>query len=104
MSVRSAPHGHGFFGKNCLIRRFPATRAEKYDIIHVMKIKKPVSEAGGAAIADRFKLENVESDAKGRTVGKTSTTIAFCAALAALAVAGILVYTLYRHWVFLMPA
>ena len=79
-------------------------RDAKYDIIPDMKIKKLVSEAGGAAIADRFKLENVESDAKGRTVGKTSTTVAFCAALAALAVAGLLVYTLYKHWEFLKLA
>lgn len=77
-----------------------------------MKIKKPIpaggpvgATTGGATIADRFKLDLTNpAEAKGPTVGKKETTFAFAAGLLALAVAGLLTYILYQHWVSLMPA
>lgn len=82
-----------------------------------MKIKKPLpsggattpaapTSAGGAAIADRFKLEPIENTPKkgGGTIGKTEVVIGLVGAVLALAVAGMLVYTLYTHWEALMRA
>lgn len=77
-----------------------------------MKIKKPIPEVapvaaatGGATIADRFKLDLTDPAAlKAASVGKKGTTAAFVAGLIALAVAGLLTFTLYQHWAFLMPA
>ena len=58
--------------------------------------------AGGATIADRFRLDTpAETKSSGAGVG---TKIAVIAALLALAVAGILLYTLYDHWEFLKGA
>ena len=79
-----------------------------------MTIKKPmkapvpasdaaVPAAGGATIADRFKLDMTEP-AKKPTVSSTASTVAGIAGLVALIVAGILTYILYQHWEFLMPA
>ena len=79
-----------------------------------MTIKKPmkapapasdaaVPAAGGATIADRFKLDMTEP-AKKPAVNGTATTVAGIAGLVALIVAGILTYILYQHWEFLMPA
>ena len=79
-----------------------------------MTIKKPmkapapasdaaVPAAGGATIADRFKLDMTEP-AKKPAAGGPASTIAAVAGLLALAVAGILTYILWQHWEFLMPA
>ena len=80
-----------------------------------MTIKKPmkapvatdtaaaVPAAGGATIADRFKLDMPDEGAK-KAAGGKSTTFAVAAGLLALAVAGILTYILWQHWEFLMPA
>ena len=79
-----------------------------------MTIKKPmkapapasdaaVPAAGGATIADRFKLDMTEP-AKKPAAGGPASTIAAIAGLLALAVAGILTYILWQHWEFLMPA
>ena len=79
-----------------------------------MTIKKPMKTAvtaadtaapaaGGATIANRFKLDMTEP-AKKPTVSSTATTVAGVAGLIALIVAGILTYILYQHWGFLMPA
>ena len=79
-----------------------------------MTIKKPMkaaapaadtaaTAAGGATIADRFKLDMTEPEKKSAAGGK-STTFAVAAGLIALAVAGILTYILWQHWEFLMPA
>ena len=69
-----------------------------------MKIKKPAN-GGGAAIADRFKLEPVETKKNSAgTVGKTSVTVAFIFGLVAFVVSGLLTYTIWKHWEFLMPA
>ena len=79
-----------------------------------MTIKKPmkapapasdatVPAAGGATIADRFKLDMTEP-AKKPTVSSTASTVAGIAGLVALIVAGVLTYILYQHWEFLMPA
>jgi len=60
------------------------------------------SPAGGATIADRFKLDVPDKTApKG---AGTATKIAVVVALIALAVAGILAFTLYDHWEFLKGA
>ncbi len=77
-----------------------------------MKIKKPkaikapsAAGTGGATIADRFKLENVEASAKrGGTVGRKSAMLALVFGLAALAVTVTLALTLYKHWEYLMQA
>ena len=79
-----------------------------------MTIKKPmkapasasdaaVPAAGGATIADRFKLDMTEPEKK-PTVSSTASTVAAVAGLLALVVAGILTYILWQHWEFLMPA
>ena len=59
--------------------------------------------AGGATIADRFKLDAPDQSKK-TTAGGPATTVAVVAGLIALAVAGILTYILWQHWEFLMPA
>ena len=41
---------------------------------------------------------------KNGTIGKKAVTVTFVFALIAMAVAGALVYIMYRHWEFLMPA
>ena len=80
-----------------------------------MTIKKPMkapvaaepaaaSAAGGATIADRFKLDMPDEGAKKLAAGGMSATIAVTAGLVALAVVGILTYILWQHWEFLMPA
>ena len=64
--------------------------------------EQAASPAGGATIADRFKLDVPEKPvSKG---AGTATKIAVVAALIALAVAGILAFTLYDHWEFLKGA
>ena len=79
-----------------------------------MTIKKPMkaaapaadaaaSAAGGATIANRFKLDMTEPEKK-PAASSTATTVAGVAGLIALIVAGILTYILYQHWEFLMPA
>ena len=79
-----------------------------------MTIKKPMKTAGnaadtaapaagGATIANRFKLDMTEP-AKKPAASSTATTVAGVAGLIALIVAGILTYVLYQHWEFLMPA
>ena len=79
-----------------------------------MTIKKPIKAAapaadaaapaaGGATIADRFKLDMTEPEKK-PAASSTATTVAGVAGLIALIVAGILTYILYQHWEFLMPA
>ena len=79
-----------------------------------MTIKKPMKTAapaadaaapaaGGATIANRFKLDMTEPEKK-PAASSTATTVAGVAGLIALIVAGILTYILYQHWEFLMPA
>ena len=79
-----------------------------------MTIKKPMKAptvadtaapaAGGATIADRFKLDMPEEGAKKPAAGGVATTCAVVAGLIALAVAGMLTYILWQHWDYLMPA
>ena len=74
-----------------------------------MKIKKPTKApgaltTGGAAIADRFKLDPVDKAAsRAGTVSKKSATTALIFGLIALAVTIALTVTIYQHWNFLMP-
>jgi len=78
-----------------------------------MTIKKPMKTpeaatvaapaAGGATIADRFKLDMPDPAAQKPTTGK-STVFAVVAGFLALVVAGALTYVLWQHWEFLMPA
>ena len=59
--------------------------------------------AGGATIADRFKLDVPEAT-KGKgggSVGKKAAAIALVVGLAALIVAGVLAFVLYQHWDYL---
>ena len=79
-----------------------------------MTIKKPMKApadsdipemppaTGGATIADRFKLDIPDANAK-PPAGK-ATTAAAIAGLIGLAIAGILTYLLWQHWEYLMPA
>lgn len=72
-----------------------------------MTIKKrnPQASSGGTegvTIADRFKLDVPETPVK-PAAGK-SATVAAIFALVALVVVGVLTYTLWKHWEFLMPA
>ena len=69
-------------------------------------VKKPEGAApssGGAAIADRFKLAPTEP-IQGATVNKKAAMWALIAGVVAFVASGILVYILYQHWEFLMPA
>lgn len=77
-----------------------------------MKIKKTPSMAapgaaapGGATIADRFRLDiPTGPSAANGTISKTAALVALVAGGAGLALAGILVFLLYSHWEYLMPA
>ena len=69
-------------------------------------VKKPegaAPAAGGAAIADRFKLAPTEP-VQGATVSKKAAMWALIAGILAFIASGILTYVLYQHWEFLMPA
>ncbi len=69
-------------------------------------VKKPeggAPAAGGAAIADRFKLAPA-APVQGATVNRKAAMWALIAGIIAFIASGVLVYTLYDHWVFLMPA
>lgn len=59
--------------------------------------------AGGATIADRFKLD-MPDPAASKPKSGIGTTIAVVAAFAALAVVGILTFVIYQHWEFLQSA
>ena len=65
--------------------------------------EQAASTAGGATIADRFKLDVSDKPAAPKGAS-TATKITVAAALIALAVAGILAFTLYDHWEFLKGA
>ncbi len=79
-----------------------------------MKIKKSASSApaaapaGGAAIAARFQLDPVAttsgSSAKNGTISKKAALCALIAGGISLALAGMLTFTLYKYWEYLMPA
>lgn len=77
-----------------------------------MKIKKPNSAAsaadaapGGAAIADRFRLDPVSAKtANNGTVNRKAATTALVFGLIALAVTIVLAVTIYKHWEYLRGA
>ena len=81
-----------------------------------MTIKKPVKPAaksaapaaGGATIADRFKLDMPDPKAArksgGAAVSSTAANIAFGAGMLAIALAGFLAFIIYQHWEFLKNA
>ena len=77
-----------------------------------MKIKKPkmmktpASEgAGGAAIADRFKLDPVDTTApRNGYISKKAATTALVFGLIAFVITVSLTVMIYKHWEFLMPA
>ena len=56
-----------------------------------------------ATIADRFKLDAPDPHAKKAASG-TGATVAAIAGLVALAVVGVLTFTLFQHWEFLKGA
>ncbi len=72
-----------------------------------MKIKKPIKVSpaeggaapGGAAIADRFRLDAAPQAAKpkGATVSSKAAAFAFAFGTLALALLGFLVWMLYQH-------
>lgn len=61
------------------------------------------STAGGATIADRFKLDMPDPNAKKAGAGK-GTLCAVIVGVIALVVSGLLAFTLYSHWEFLQGA
>ena len=71
-----------------------------------MTVKAPGPEgAGGAAIADRFKLDPVDPAAsRAGTVSKKSAMTALIFGLIALGITVALTLTIYKHWEYLMPA
>ena len=82
-----------------------------------MTIKKPLNKpkaaapeegsspsAGGAAIADRFKLDLQDPSAKKGSGGGKAATVAAIAGFIALIVAGVLTFIIYQHWEFLKGA
>ena len=77
-----------------------------------MKIKKtkpmkaPGGEStGGAAIADRFKLEPVDTTApRNGYISKKAATAALVFGLIAFVDTVTLTVMIYKHWEFLMPA
>ena len=71
-----------------------------------MTVKAPGPEgAGGAAIADRFKLDPVDTAAnRAGTVSKKSAMTALIFGLIALGITVALTLTIYKHWEYLMPA
>ena len=56
-----------------------------------------VPATGGATIADRFKLDLTDPNARNASAGK-GTTAAVIAGVIALLVAGFLTFLLYQHW------
>lgn len=74
-----------------------------------MKLKKTEVEAveaaaapaGGAVIADRFKLDAAPEKSGPAGVGKTSSLVAMIAALASVAMLGAVTALLYTNWEFL---
>lgn len=70
-----------------------------------MTIKKPAKE-GGAAIADRFRLDTPAASRKAVASedGGIALKIAVACGTIALIVAGALTYTLWTHWEFLRNA
>lgn len=76
-----------------------------------MKVKTAASAApaaaggagGKAAISNRFKLNVPEEAPKKATLSGPAVTAAFITALVAIGVAGLLTFTLWKHWEFLMP-
>lgn len=73
-----------------------------------LKPAEPAADAapaGGAAIADRFKLDLQDpSEKKASSSGGVAGTIAAVAGFIALGVAGILTFVIYQHWEFLKGA
>ena len=80
-----------------------------------MTIKKPIkaqeaadsssmpATTGGATIADRFKLDMTDPNARKASAGK-GAMFAVIAGVLALAVAGVLTFIMYQHWEFLQSA
>lgn len=68
-----------------------------------MKIARPA--AGGATIADRFRIDAPAPGGKsgGATVGRKAAAWALAAGGVGLLLSGILTYVLYTHWEYLMP-
>ena len=64
----------------------------------------PSSATGGAAIADRFKLDVQDSAAKRGSSGGVAATVAAVVGFVALIVAGVLTFVIYQHWEFLQGA
>ena len=58
---------------------------------------------GGATIADRFRLDTPDPNAKKASAG-VGTMCAVIAGVLALAAAGILTFIIYQHWQFLANA
>lgn len=72
-----------------------------------MKIKKSnmaAKNAGGAAINERLRLDNVAPAAPAGTISPKAAAFALTAGIIALALAGVLTYILYDHWEFLKGA
>ena len=73
-----------------------------------MKAPGAGAATGGAAIAERFRLDNIEAEVANKNqrggVGKGAAGVALTVGIVALAISAILLLVLYKHWEFLMPA
>lgn len=69
----------------------------------VENVEPAAPAVGGATIADRFKLDMPDPNAKKASAGK-GTMCAVIAGVLALAVAGFLTFVIYQHWQFLANA
>lgn len=63
----------------------------------------PMPAAGGATIADRFKLDMTDAP-KAKSSGGVGDKIALIAAVVALGVVGVLTFVIYQHWEFFQNA
>ena len=62
------------------------------------------ANSGGAAIADRLRLDVPDPNVVKKSSGGPATTVAVIAAVIALIVSGILTFVMYQHWEFLKGA
>ena len=76
-------------------------KTAKSDAAPAAPSAEAAAPTGSATIADRFKLDVPDANAKKGAVGKKAAAAALTAALLALAVTGVLTFVLFQHWDFL---
>ncbi len=95
--------GESWYNSNMTIKKLKTVKLAPKPL----ESSEPVADAapaGGAAIADRFKLDLQDPAEKKSSSGGVAATIAAVAGFVALGVAGILTFIIYQHWEFLKGA